>query len=293
MWKLTAVAKCIVRGVDGDPLLPTEKLALLVLCDYANSETRLAYPARKRLARECLCSERHLIRVTQRLVELGLINIQRGGGRRRNVYSFREENMWACQRRDSPYAAKPNHRSPFAGATPDEVSALTPDVTPALTQLRHTRHDAALSPEAETQTSNRRQIAPTPRVRSSPGNLKPPADDQVIVDHYRRRCFEYRITADVTAADIAATRNFLRRTKVFPRKVCLVLDNAFKSELQYPLRLGFHLTQFFKHFAVYENGPLLSNQSGNKSAPRREPTIVKKPLKRLDGSGFDLVDQLA
>lgn len=103
-WKLTGKAKDITHGFSGEKLTSTQKLALLILADYASDETLIAWPSMERLAHETLCSSRNMQMVVRQLEEHGLIEIEAVAGRSnryflkieyadKNTPNFRGENF--------------------------------------------------------------------------------------------------------------------------------------------------------------------------------------------------------
>lgn len=84
-WKATGWAKDI-HGISR-----SEKLLLLVLCDYYNEEEHAAWPSTERLAKDAEMSRRHVIRLLDRLEQRGIIEIQRAGGYHKNRYSINRD----------------------------------------------------------------------------------------------------------------------------------------------------------------------------------------------------------
>lgn len=84
-----AWAKQVTCGANGERITPTEKLCLLLLCDYSNPAVGgWAWPSVARLSRELMVTERQVTNLTRRLESVGLISVQRratrtGGNRYR------------------------------------------------------------------------------------------------------------------------------------------------------------------------------------------------------------------
>jgi hypothetical protein len=88
----SAWAKTVTHAPSGEPITKTEKLFLLVVADYVNAETGVAWPSVARLARECLMSQRNVRYVAQSLEAKGLLRIERirkdDGSNANNRYRF-------------------------------------------------------------------------------------------------------------------------------------------------------------------------------------------------------------
>jgi MarR-like DNA-binding transcriptional regulator SgrR of sgrS sRNA len=73
---------------------PSDKLVYVMLCMFANNETKTSYPSAQRLADLCNCSERSVRTSLKRLKEIGLIDIQpryrEDKGRTSNLYVILE-----------------------------------------------------------------------------------------------------------------------------------------------------------------------------------------------------------
>jgi hypothetical protein len=84
-------AKALLVCPNGERLTPAEKLLLMVLADYHNTETKTSYPSVPLLAVESLVDERKARRLLQSLSEKGVINIihpERQGRGARSEYEF-------------------------------------------------------------------------------------------------------------------------------------------------------------------------------------------------------------
>ena len=97
---------------------------------------------------------------------------------------------------------------------------------------------------------------------------KQPADSrfQTIIDHYLKRTGEVTGTKPFDAADGKNLRDLLARNPETPlAEIIRWFDNAFASTERYPLRPGFRMTEFCRHYAKYTRGPLLKGwANGNK-----------------------------
>jgi len=71
-----AKVKALVVAPNGEPLSAREKLLLLVLADYCNPETGLAWPSMRELARLSLMSERHARTMIRRLTRNGCLSCE-------------------------------------------------------------------------------------------------------------------------------------------------------------------------------------------------------------------------
>lgn len=79
-WKASGEAKKISQGVHGEKLRHADKLALLVIADGYNDHFGYAWASRQTLAEECLCSERTIVRLTDRLERFGLLSVEHRSG---------------------------------------------------------------------------------------------------------------------------------------------------------------------------------------------------------------------
>jgi len=74
--RMSGIVKGWTHTPAGRKLTRPEKLFLLVLSDYTNDDTGLAWPSVKRLAAQCLSSERAIQYAVRRLCEEGLLEVQ-------------------------------------------------------------------------------------------------------------------------------------------------------------------------------------------------------------------------
>lgn len=76
-WQAAGYAKEVCCGTGGERITHAEKLLLLLIADYHNTETDEAWPSVGRLAKEALLEERSVTRCLVALETKGLISIQR------------------------------------------------------------------------------------------------------------------------------------------------------------------------------------------------------------------------
>jgi Helix-turn-helix domain len=62
-WEATSYVKRLERAPNGVPITRSEKLLLLILADYHNTEQRCAWPSAHTLAKDALLTVRHVRRV--------------------------------------------------------------------------------------------------------------------------------------------------------------------------------------------------------------------------------------
>lgn len=70
-----------------------EKMVYVILCKYADYETKTSYPSVSRIAKECVCSENTVRSAIRRLEELRLIKVEKrlkndGKGQTSNLYTL-------------------------------------------------------------------------------------------------------------------------------------------------------------------------------------------------------------
>lgn len=88
-WKVKMSLKAQIWAWEQQVGSPTAKMILLKLADNTNDETGQCFPRHDTIAKHCECSRRTVIRNIKKLVELGLIVIQknyREGKQIRNSY---------------------------------------------------------------------------------------------------------------------------------------------------------------------------------------------------------------
>lgn len=121
------------------------------------------------------------------------------------------------------------------------------------------RLSTSWSTSIETEPAVKRQAhAPCSKAPDS-GLAKPPADSrfQPIVDYYLKRTREQTETAPWDAGDGKTLNRILEQNPAAPaERIITWLGNAFDSPAQFPLQLGFRMTEFARHYAKYTNGPL-------------------------------------
>jgi hypothetical protein len=127
-----AWAKQVKTGANGEPLTPTEKLALLILADYLNAETGYAWPSIATIAADCLVTDRHAQKVLRSLEAKGLITVQeRYGKDGRQMSSAYRLLIGSIPAPDLP-PVDPDPET-VAPVTANEIrSALVSEVLPAM-----------------------------------------------------------------------------------------------------------------------------------------------------------------
>ncbi|HDR7641354.1 TPA: helix-turn-helix domain-containing protein [Bacillus wiedmannii] len=70
-----------------------EKMVYIILCKYADYETKTSYPSVSRIAKECMCSENTVRAAIRRLEELRLVKVEKrirndGKGQTSNLYTM-------------------------------------------------------------------------------------------------------------------------------------------------------------------------------------------------------------
>ncbi|MGH0422148.1 MULTISPECIES: helix-turn-helix domain-containing protein [Bacillus cereus group] len=70
-----------------------EKMVYVILCKYADYETKTSYPSVSRIAKECVCSENTVRSAIRRLEELRLVKVEKrirddGKGQTSNLYTL-------------------------------------------------------------------------------------------------------------------------------------------------------------------------------------------------------------
>jgi hypothetical protein len=78
-WKASGAAKEITHGTNGEKISMADKLVLMVLSDYFDERKQAAWPSQETLAEECICTDRGLRGILQRLQKFGLISIEHRG----------------------------------------------------------------------------------------------------------------------------------------------------------------------------------------------------------------------
>ena len=86
-WKASGAAKEITCGTKGQKLKIADKLVLMILSDDYNEGRGFAWPSQETLAEECLCTDRGLRGILERLASYGLIEIEHRG-RKGNRYKL-------------------------------------------------------------------------------------------------------------------------------------------------------------------------------------------------------------
>ncbi|WP_353958401.1 helix-turn-helix domain-containing protein [Bacillus sp. DX4.1] len=70
-----------------------EKIVYVILCKYADYETKTSYPSVSRIAKECMCSENTVRTAIRKLEELRLVKVEKrvrddGKGQTSNLYTL-------------------------------------------------------------------------------------------------------------------------------------------------------------------------------------------------------------
>ncbi|MCC2383484.1 helix-turn-helix domain-containing protein [Bacillus cereus] len=68
-------------------------MVYVILCKYADYETKTSYPSVNRIAKECMCSENTVRAAIRRLEELQLVRVEKrarddGKGQTSNLYTL-------------------------------------------------------------------------------------------------------------------------------------------------------------------------------------------------------------
>jgi hypothetical protein len=105
---------------------------------------------------------------------------------------------------------------------------------------------------------------------------------QPIVDHYLKRTEEVTGTKPFDAADGKNLRDLLARNPETPvAEITRWLDHAFHSTEMYPLRPGFRMTEFCRHYAKCTRGPLLKGNYRGNGLGSKEGSLTQEELHRL------------
>jgi hypothetical protein len=72
-WQATSYVKTLTIAPDGSAVTRSEKLLLLILADYHNTEQKAAWPSARTLAADTLLTVRHVRRVLASVKKRGLI----------------------------------------------------------------------------------------------------------------------------------------------------------------------------------------------------------------------------
>ena len=78
-WKASGAAKEIRQGREGQRIGMGDKLVLMILSDYFDESTGYAWPSQKVLAEQCICTERGVRKILEKLETVGLIEIEHRG----------------------------------------------------------------------------------------------------------------------------------------------------------------------------------------------------------------------
>lgn len=91
--KFVQVTKSVIDDV-GNFDKPVDKLVYVILCSYANNETKKSYPSVKSIADKAACSENTVRTAIKRLIELQLIKVEPNyngiGKQTSNIYTLLE-----------------------------------------------------------------------------------------------------------------------------------------------------------------------------------------------------------
>jgi hypothetical protein len=105
---------------------------------------------------------------------------------------------------------------------------------------------------------------------------------QPIVDHYLKRTGEVTGTKPFDLADGKNLRDLLARNPETPlTEITRWLDSAFNSTETYPLRPGFRMTEFCRHYSKYTRGPLLKGNHRGNGLGSKEGSLTQEELHRL------------
>ena len=103
---------------------------------------------------------------------------------------------------------------------------------------------------------------------------------QPIVNHYLKRLQEVvGVEGRLDGGDGKNLKALLRQHDSTPvGEITRWLDNAFDSTEQFPLKRGFRMTEFCRHFEKYVQGPLVKGRAAGRYAGSESP-----PVPRWDG----------
>jgi len=105
---------------------------------------------------------------------------------------------------------------------------------------------------------------------------------QPLVDHYLKRTQEITGTKPFDPADGKNLQGLLARNPETPlAEITRWLDNAFGSTEIYPLRPGFRMTEFCRHYAKYTRGPLLKGNHRGNGLGSKGGSLTQEELHRL------------
>lgn len=124
-WRMSGIVKSWTHTPLGRKLTRPEKLFLLVLSDYTNDDTGLAWPSVKRLAAECLSSERAIQYAVRGLHEAGMLEVE---------FRPNRSNIYRIIVGHSPQESKGANPAPPATATASGGAAAT---APKPSESRH------------------------------------------------------------------------------------------------------------------------------------------------------------
>lgn len=97
-WYASGFVKAITISPSGKPITRGEKLILLILADYHNSERNYADPSINRLAEEGLYERRQVMRIVESLEEKGFIRTEKESNRNTKYFilGLPEEVVTKC-----------------------------------------------------------------------------------------------------------------------------------------------------------------------------------------------------
>jgi hypothetical protein len=223
-------------------------LTLLALANHANDQAE-CWPSVELLARETRQCERSVQSALETLRKDGvLVQIRRGSG---PGHSSRYRiSLQSLQSFEEIKAAKYDTER-LQNTTEKAVKGATVADEPSLVRtVRENRHQA--QPAKKQQADSR---------------------FQPIVKHYLKRFEEVvKIKGRFDKADGKNLKELLRQHNPTPvEEITRWLDNAFDSTEQYPLKCGFRMTEFCRHYEKYVGGPLLKGHAGSRYPESKSP----------------------
>ena len=241
---------------------PTTRHVLLTLACHMNEFGNGCFPSTKTLARQTGLSERSVCTHLEVAMKAGWITVQKrrlsGRAWKRHEYQI----SWP-QGTELPSAPSKARK---------DVQHVKPRGTERrnIKALKDVQSSTSLSTSVKQEEPAKDQQAPAPHPSLSE-DAKRQTDTrfQTIADHYFRRFREkVGIRAQFEQADGEALRKILRgQLEATAQDVCRWIDNAFSSTDPFPLRQGFRMTEFARHYGKYVRGPLLKNFAGPGDRP--------------------------
>ena len=87
-WQASGFVKSLTVSSTGEAITRGEKLVLLLLADYTDPETGIAWPSMETLAEEGLYDRRQILRIIDSLQKKNFVTVERSEGRKTNRYKI-------------------------------------------------------------------------------------------------------------------------------------------------------------------------------------------------------------